>query len=140
MNGCFIPSNSLLYHWALKRDPFVLRSLCFLVLSFEPFQSYLGCVVCPRDPGPLTVFGILAWFFLLGFFWLTNLGRLGLSFVSWVLKLVPPWVFGSQLFGPLILFFFFPCFSSLGEHNSFISLVLFLMELAQCVISLGLGL
>ena len=68
MNGCFIPSNSLLYHWALKRDPFVLRSLCFLVLSFESFQSYLGYVVRPRDPRPLVVSRIPAQFFLLGFF------------------------------------------------------------------------
>ena len=52
----------------------------------------------------------------------------------------PSWVFGSQFFGLLTLFFFLFLFSSLWEPSSFISLALFPMKLTQCVISLGLEL
>ena len=59
-----------------------LRPSC----SSQPLWSYLGCVVCPRDPQALAFFGIPAQFHLLGFFWLTDFGRLGLSFALWNLK------------------------------------------------------
>ena len=45
-----------------------LRPSC----SSQPLWSYLGCVVCPRDPQALAFFGIPAQFHLLGFFWLTD--------------------------------------------------------------------
>ena len=99
-----------------------LRPIC----PSQPLWSYLGCVVRPRDPRALAFSGILAQFSLLGFFWLTNFSRLSLSFASWNLKSFPSWVFGSQFFGLLILFFF-----------------LFLPSLQDnpmCYFSLGLGL
>ena len=53
----FMPSDSLLYHWVLEKDVFVLRSLCLFGTSFELPQSYLGCAARPKDPEPLVAFG-----------------------------------------------------------------------------------
>ena len=62
-----------------------LRPSC----SSKFLWSYLGCVVRPRDPRALAFSGIPAQFPLLGFFWLTDFGRLGLSFTLWNLKHFP---------------------------------------------------
>ena len=92
--------------------------------SLQLLGSYLGCVVCPRDPQTLAFSGIPAQFPLASFFWLTDFGRLGLPFFS------------------LCIFKAFSLHGSLGPNSlgfSFILLFfLFLFflhyRIAQCVI------
>ena len=57
-NGYFMPFDSLLYHWVLKKDMSVLHSLCFFGTSFEPSTLAMLCVLgistlwqLLRDPG-----------------------------------------------------------------------------------------
>ena len=103
-----------------------LRPSC----SFQPLWSYLGYVVLPRDPWALAFSGIPPNFPYWAFFWLTDFGRLGLSFSLWNFKAFS--LHGSL--DPNSLDFF---------HSSLLSFFFFLSSLQDspmCYFSLGLGL
>ena len=53
MNGDFMPSDSLLYHWVPEKDMSVLHFLYFFGIFFELSQFYLSCAARPRDPESL---------------------------------------------------------------------------------------
>ena len=85
-----------------------LRPSC----SSQPLWSYLGCIVHPRDPRVLAFSRIPAQFPLLGFFWLTDIGRLGISFTLWNLKPFPFMGLWTPIIWTFSSFssFFFPFF------------------------------
>ena len=72
MNVCFILFDSSLHDWVLETR-----------LSFVIILILFGLCCASRA---LAVSGIPAQFSILGFFWLTDFDRLGLSFASWILK------------------------------------------------------
>ena len=130
MNVCFILSDSSLHDWVLEtRLSFVAVSILFRLCFVSQGSPGSGSL---WDSDPVLPIGLLLayWFWLAGPF---------LYFMDFK-TFFPSWVFGSQFFGLLTIFFFLFLFSSLREPRSFISLALFLMKLTQCVISLGLGL
>ena len=100
-----------------------LRPVC----PSQPLWSYLGCVVRPKDSRALAFSGIPTQFFLLGFFWLTDFGRLGLFFALWNLK---HFLF-MGLWIPILW----------TSHPFLLSFFLFsLQDNLMCYFSLGLGL
>ena len=130
MNVCFILSDSSLHDWVLEtRLSFVavliLFGLCCTSQGSPGFASLW-------DSGPVLPIGLI----LAYYFWPAGPFLYFMDFKAFF----PSWVFGSQFFGLLTLFFFLFLFFSLPEPNSFISLSLFPMKLTQCVISWSLGL
>ena len=130
MNVCFILFDSSLHDWVLETR----LSFVAVLILFGPCCASEGSPSSSSlwDSGPVLPIGLLLayWFWLAGPF---------LYFMDFK-AFFPSWVFGSQFFGLLTLFFFLFLFSSLREPNSFISLALFPMKVTQCVISLGLAL
>ena len=116
MNVCSILSNSSLHDWRLRPN-----------CSSQLLWSYLDYVVRPRDPRALPFSGIPAQFPYWASFWLTDFGRLGLSFASWNLK---PFFF-MGLWIPILW----------TSHPFLLSFFLFsLQDNPMCYFSLGLGL
>ena len=130
MNVCFILSDSSLHDWVLEtRLSFIAILILFTLCYASQGSPGSGSL---WDSGPVLPIGLLLtyWFWPAGPF---------LCFMDFK-AFFPSWVFGSQFFRLLTIFFFILLFSSLREPSSFISLALFPMKLTQCVIYLGLGL
>ena len=117
----------LLYSWIFALYfliPYCMTGRLRPICPSQSLWSYLGCVVCPRDPRALAFSTILAQSSLLGFFWLTDFDRLGLSFASWNLKHFPfmgLWIPILWTSHPFLLSFFLSslqdnpmCYFSLG--------------------------
>ena len=130
MNVCFILSDSSLHDWVLEtRLSFIAILILFRLCYASQGSPGSGSL---WDSGPVLPIGLL----LTYWFWLTGHFLCFMDFKAFF----PSWVFGSQFFRLLTIFFFILLFSSLREPSSFISLALFPMKLTQCVIYLGLGL
>ena len=131
MNGYFMPSDSLLYHWVLENDISILRSLCLLVLPLSCLNLASAVLRIPGISSLWQPLRILTQPFLLDSPQSPNLGRLSFSFRGfWASNLLGlpsfllcgefiPFMITCHGVGPLC-YFFGPWFHDFLDLNIFL--------------------